>query len=110
MNSETFKNYLLSRNFVPGGENRLCKTYHKDNVPVDCTIDFNGEKITKTLTNSVTGKREVQKFNASDVSIEANGKYKITKKPNTRALRNQAMRDLGLTMVRGPVSGKIYWE
>ncbi|NPV00067.1 MAG: hypothetical protein HPY53_01680 [Brevinematales bacterium] len=41
---------------------------------------------------------------------ERNVMLKKIKKSIDRGMRDQVMRDMGLTKVRGAVSGKVFWE
>lgn len=68
-----------------------------------------GKQVTREYRYEDTGElyKRRKTFSVDRIGYR-DGKFYLTQ--TTQAMRNQAMRDLGLTMVRGPVSGKVYWE
>jgi hypothetical protein len=82
----------------------------KSGRPMEKVYTFNGNKVRKFYRYSDTGevsKKGAKSFHANRIRYNGD-KYSLT--VTFAAMKNQAMRDLGLTMVRGPVSGKVYWE
>jgi hypothetical protein len=71
---------------------------------------FDGNNVKRIYRYTDTGAACAKGRKAFNVSrVRYNGdKYYLT--ATFAAMKNQAMRDLGSTMVRGPVSGKVYWE
>ena len=109
---ETFIAFLTNKGFVPNGICTYTKffTGAKSNRPMSKTYVIDGKRITRKYRYEDTSDKTKDKDKTFSVDrVEYVGdKFRVA--PTFAAMKNQAMRDLGLTMVRGPVSGKVYWE
>lgn len=56
------------------------------------------------------GLHERGRYSTCLPAVEADDKARKEKRNKARRERDQMMRDLGLTKVRGAVSGRVYWE
>ena len=71
----------------------------------------NSEAITRpSLGGSLETWKAAQAKHRAAGCVDCAARLQTIKRGQSQRLRNQAMRDLGLTRVVGAISGKVYWE